>query len=89
MTDTGGVSVTQPATPGPQPAGQPPDLYERLFTALQNLGNGVANLRAVKLYRASSAIVRWVVMVVLIGFVTAALIAFAVSALVSLIPSTG
>jgi hypothetical protein len=49
----------------------------------------VQKIRAVKAFRASSAAVRWVVLVAVIGVGAALLVAFAISLLVSLIPSTG
>jgi hypothetical protein len=44
-------------------------------------------MRAVRWYRASSAAVRWVILVCIIGVGAALLIAFAISLLVSLVPS--
>jgi hypothetical protein len=49
----------------------------------------VQRIRAVKMFRASSAAVRWLVLIAIIGVGAALLIAFAVSLLVSLIPSAG
>jgi hypothetical protein len=46
-------------------------------------------VRNIKLFRTSSALVRWIVMVVVIGFGAALLIALVVQILVSLIPTTG
>jgi hypothetical protein len=65
------------------PAARPPiDVYARLI-------KGVQQIRAIRLFRTSSAMVRWIILVAVIGFGAALLVAFAVSLLVSLIPSTG
>jgi len=65
-----------------RPPRQPVDIFESLVT-------GVQRIRAVKMFRASSAAVRWVILIAIIGVGAALLIAFAVSLLVSLIPSAG
>jgi hypothetical protein len=49
--------------------------------------DSVQRIRAVRMYRASSAAVRWVILIAIIGVGAALLIAFAVSLLVSLVPS--
>ena len=48
--------------------------------------DSVQRIRAVRMYRASSAAVRWVILIAIIGVGAALLIAFAISLLVSLIP---
>jgi hypothetical protein len=50
---------------------------------------GVRTVRNLRLFRTSSALVRWVVMVVAIGFGAALLVALLVQILVSLVPSAG
>ena len=45
-------------------------------------------IRAIRLFRTSSAIVRWVVLVVVVGLGAAFLTALAIQVLVSLIPTT-
>jgi len=68
--------------PDQRPPRQPADIFDSLVT-------GVQRIRAVKMFRASSAAVRWVILIAIIGVGAALLIAFAVSLLVSLIPSAG
>jgi len=53
----------------------------------RELAAKVRSLRAVRAYRASSALVRWVVLVVAIGIGAALLMALSVQVLVSLIPT--
>jgi hypothetical protein len=85
VVDTGEVDP-QPATPTPRPGGQ---AAADILTAFRNLGDGVRRLRAVRFYRRSSAMVRWVILVVLIGASIALVVAAAVSILVSAIPGSG
>ncbi len=89
----------QPATRAPSDRSQP----ERRDAADPSRGAGpaphtaasdwrelaakVRSLRAVRAYRASSALVRWVILVVLIGVGAALLTALTVQVLVSLIPT--
>jgi hypothetical protein len=84
MVDTGDVDP-QPATPTPRPNQQGADIA----AAFRNLGDGVRRLRAVRFYRRSSALVRWIILVVLIGAGSALLVAAVISILVSAIPSSG
>jgi hypothetical protein len=84
VVDTGVVDP-QPATPAPRPNGQGPDIV----AAFRNLADGVRRMRAVRFYRRSSALMRWIILVVLIGGGIALVIAAVVSVLVSAIPSSG
>ncbi len=76
----------QPATPTPRPSGQ---AAADVIQAFRNLADGVRRIRAVRFYRRSSATVRWIILVVLIGAGSALLVAAAISILVSAIPSSG
>jgi ABC-type transport system involved in cytochrome bd biosynthesis fused ATPase/permease subunit len=82
MIDTGEVDEPQPAIPTSQSTGHPPDLQQRLVQAVQRL-------RAQTALRTSSALVRWVLLILAVGFGAAMLVAFAVSLLVSLLPGAG
>lgn len=82
MTDTGGVGAPQPATPGPRDREPPIDLYAVLVGA-------VRSFRRWRPFRTSSALVRWALMVALIGVGAAFLIALTVQILISLIPNAG
>jgi CHASE3 domain sensor protein len=84
VVDTGVVDP-QPATPAPRPNGQGQDIV----AAFRNLADGVRRMRAVRFYRRSSALMRWIILVVLIGGGIALVIAAVVSVLVSAIPSSG
>jgi hypothetical protein len=79
MIDTGGVDEPQPAIPASGSTGHPPDIYERLVDV-------VRRIRAQTAVRTSSALVRWILLVVAIGVGIAFLIAFAVTILVSFLP---
>jgi hypothetical protein len=90
---------SRPATdrPASAPADAPPTDFiagvvsfgQAVRQGVQAVRRGVRTVRNIKLFRTSSALVRWVVMVVAIGFGAALLIALVVQILVSLIPSTG
>jgi hypothetical protein len=88
-----GRPIRQPA----EPAGQPPvDLYvgflefsKRFLEFSKRSIKAVRHVREVRLFRTSSALVRWIVLVVAIGFGAALLIALTINLLVSLVPSSG
>jgi hypothetical protein len=82
MIDTGEVDEPQPAIPPSGSTGHPPDIYERLVDVVQRI-------RAQAMVRTSSAMVRWILLVVAIGVGIAFLIAFAVTILVSFLPGGG
>ena len=82
MIDTGEVDEPQPAIPTAQSTGHPPDLHQRLVQAAETF-------RARTMLRTSSALVRWVLLVLVVGGGAALLIAFAVTLLVSLLPGAG
>jgi hypothetical protein len=82
MIDTGEVDEPQPAIPTSQTTGHPPDLHQRLVHAAETF-------RARTVLRTSSALVRWVLLTLAVGFGAALLIALAVQFLVSLLPGTG
>jgi hypothetical protein len=82
MIDTGEVDEPQPAIPPSGSTGHPPDIYERLVDVVQRI-------RAQAVVRTSSAMVRWILLVVAIGVGIAFLIAFAVTILVSFLPGGG
>ena len=69
----------QPAIPASSPTGHPPDVLQRLVGAF-------LAFRARTMVRASSAMVRWVLLVMAVGVGVAFLIAFAVTILTSLLP---
>lgn len=79
------------------PAGHPPvdlyvgflELWKRFLELAARCIQAVRTIRALRLFRTSSALVRWVVMVVAIGFGAALLVALTINLLVSLIPSSG
>jgi hypothetical protein len=85
--------VVEPA----EPAGQPPvDLYvgflefsKRFLAVSKRSIKAVRHVRQVRLFRTSSALVRWIALVVAIGFGAALLIALTINLLVSLVPSSG
>ncbi|HSO97051.1 MAG TPA: hypothetical protein VLV81_13545 [Acidimicrobiia bacterium] len=72
----------QPAIPPSGSTRHPPDVYRGLVDAFQRL-------RARTMVRTSSALVRWVLLVLAIGFGAAFLVAFAVTILVSFLPGSG
>jgi CHASE3 domain sensor protein len=76
----------QPATPAPRPTGE--GQGQDIVAAVRNLADGVRRMRAVRFYRRSSAFMRWLILVVLIGAGTALVIAAVVSIMVSAIPSS-
>lgn len=82
MVDTGAVDEPQPAIPASGSTGHPPDVFQRLLDAGQRL-------RARTMVRTSSALVRWILLVLAIGVGVALLIALAVTLLVSLLPGAG
>lgn len=82
MIDTGGVERPQPASPTPSSSGHPPDVYQRLVDI-------VRAIRAQTVFRTSSAMVRWTLLVIGIGLGAALLIALAVQLMVSLLPGGG
>jgi ABC-type transport system involved in cytochrome bd biosynthesis fused ATPase/permease subunit len=82
MIDTGEVDEPQPAIPTSQTTGHPPDLHQRLVDAAETF-------RARTMLRTSSALVRWVLLTLAVGFGIALLIAFAVTILVSFLPGAG
>lgn len=82
MVDTGDVDEPQPAIPSSGSTGHPPDVYRAVVDVLQRL-------RAQTMVRTSSALVRWVLLVLAIGVGAAFLIAFAVTILVSFLPGSG
>jgi hypothetical protein len=82
MIDTGGVDEPQPAIPTSRSTGHPPDIARRLVETVQNF-------RARTMVRTSSALVRWVLLVLAVGFGAALLIALAVQLLVSQLPGGG
>jgi hypothetical protein len=55
--------------------------------AFDSFVEAVQRMRAVRWFRASSAAVRWAILVCIIGVGAALLVAFAISLLVSLVPS--
>jgi CHASE3 domain sensor protein len=81
------VDEPQPAIPTSQSTGHPPDLHQRLVQALMEVRR--VTFRARTTLRTSSALVRWVLLVLVVGGGAALLIAFAVTLLVSLLPGTG
>ena len=82
MVDTGGVDEPQPAIPSSASTGHPPDVF-------RSLGDAFQRLRARTMVRTSSALVRWVLLVLAIGVGAAFIIAFAVTILVSFLPGSG
>ena len=82
MIDTGEVDDPQPAIRPSGSTGHPPDVYRQLVDLVQRI-------RARAAVRTSSALVRWVLLVVAIGLGAAFLIAFAVTILVSFLPGSG
>jgi hypothetical protein len=82
MVDTGDVDEPQPAIPSSGSTGHPPDVFRAL-------ADGFQRLRARTAVRTSSALVRWVLLVLAIGVGAAFLIAFAVTILVSFLPGSG
>ena len=83
-------AIQQPADrrQPPRPdAGQPPGQAPGpdLIAGAAAIGRKVSEIR---LFRTSSAIVRWIVLVVVVGLGVAFLAALAVQVLVSLIPTT-
>ena len=82
MVDTGEVDEPQPAIPASETAGHPPDVYERLVDLVERI-------RAQTMVRTSSALVRWILLVVAIGVGAAFLVALVVELLVSQLPGTG
>jgi cysteine synthase len=82
MIDTGEVDEPQPAIPASGSTGHPPDLYQQLVDV-------VRRIRAQTAVRTSSALVRWILLVVAIGVGAAFLVAFAVTILVSFLPGGG
>jgi hypothetical protein len=82
MVDTGEVDEPQPAIRGSGSTGHPPDVYERVVDAAQRI-------RARAAVRTSSALVRWVLLVLAVGLGAALLIALAVQVLVSFLPGAG
>ncbi len=91
----GGPPRPAPGGPAPARAGAAPgsapevDFFAGVVSFAQAVRRGVRTVRNIKLFRTSSALVRWVVMVVAIGFGAALLVALVVQILVSLIPSAG
>jgi hypothetical protein len=82
MIDTGEVDEPQPAIPPSGSTGHPPDISQQLVGL-------VRRIRAQAAVRTSSALVRWILLVVAIGVGIALLIAFAVTILVSFLPGAG
>jgi hypothetical protein len=82
MTDTGEVDDPQPAISTSPSTVQVRDVVERLVHLVQTI-------RARTVYRTSSALVRWILMVLAIGFGAALLVALGVEILVSFLPGGG
>jgi hypothetical protein len=82
MIDTGEMDEPQPAIPPSPATGQPPDAAQRLVDVIQRF-------RARAMVRTSSAMVRWILLVLAVGFAGALLVALAVQVLVSLLPGGG
>lgn len=79
MIDTGGVDELQPAIPPSPPTGQPPEVLGRLVDAARAF-------RAHTTVRTSSAMVRWILLVLAVGFGAALLVALVVQILISQLP---
>ncbi len=73
--------------PGPHPprAGGPAPPGPDLIAGAVAIGRKLSEIR---LFRTSSAIVRWIVLIVVVGLGAAFLTAFAIEVLVSLIPTS-
>jgi hypothetical protein len=82
MVDTGDVDEPQPAIRPSGSIGHPPDVYQQLVDLVQRIRSHV-------MVRTSSALVRWILLVVGIGVGAAFLVAFAVTILVSFLPGGG
>jgi hypothetical protein len=97
MVDTGDVDESQPAIQHPTERRQPPrpDAAHPAHAAGQAPGPdliaGAAALtrriRDIRLFRTSSAIVRWTVLVIAVGLGVAFFVALTIEVLVSLIPT--
>jgi len=92
MVDTGDVNESQPAIQHPAESRQPPGPGGAQPAPGPDLIGGavalVRRIRAIRLFRTSSAIVRWIVLVVVVGLGVAFFTALAIQVLVSLIPTT-
>jgi hypothetical protein len=89
MTDTGEVDDAQPAIPSSPSTGQPPDVYEYLDRGYKRLVHLVQTIRAHIVFRTSSALVRWILLVLAIGIGAALLVALTIETLVSFLPGGG